>query len=531
MKRRWMATLLLLAMLLGTFGCAGVTAPKEEAPSVQDGNFIPADRNVLLSTEENAAQLGDLINLAATDSKDKPLYQIVYNISSSLRVKEQCEALAADIADATGVELPILHSSEPTDNPYELMVGKVARSETVDVIDGFDLEDTDFTIRIIGTRVLIYAPTDQALMSAVIFFMDQLAQRDAATGMYGISADTNYTYEHTESPAMELLGLAEEGKAYDFKLSTGLNMYTFVRLSFTGNAGWRIQTKYRETVDFDDDGAAQTLAYSLGEYDLGTEDARFYREKLSLKDASDTVTLTASDGSRVEIGKGTFGMTFYTPSGKVANVITDIAHNAGGSLITGLLNEGEAVYGTGERFNRANQRGNTIEMFTKDIWSQSGACYMVIPLLCFSRGSGVFLNIYEHMMLSLGVRGSEDEWSASVTGAGIDCYIYTTEQIEDVIGGYSKLSGYAGMPEEWTYGMLVCAYGPDLSQKWTSMITPYKEDGRGEGVYNMIANMEAHDLPWTGVLAEGWGPYSQYKHEDLKELCDYVHSYAADAHI
>ena len=193
--------------------------------------------------------------------------------------------------------------------------------------------------------------------------------------------------------------------------------------------------------------------------------------------------------------------------------------------ISGLLEDGEAVFGTGERFNTANQRGNKIDMFTNDIWSKANACYMVIPLLCLSRGSGVFVNMYEQMSIEIGLHGS-DIWKTTVADqVPLDVYIFTTDKIADVIQGYSELSGYAEMPEEWSYGMIVCAYSPDFSNKWTANIQP-SDDGRGEGVYELIANMEKYDLPWTGVLAEGW-PYRQSSsnHDDLKELCDYVHSF------
>ena len=113
--------------------------------------------------------------------------------------------------------------------------------------------------------------------------------------------------------------------------------------------------------------------------------------------------------------------------------------------------------------------------------------------------------------------------SIGVTGASGEFAVSGTEEIADVLYGYSDLTGYAGMPEEWTYGMIVCAYSPDLSKKWTAQITP-SEDGRGEGIYEMIANMEKYDLPWTGVLAEAYGAYNSWWHKDLKELCDYVHS-------
>ena len=470
-----------------------------------------------------------VLDLGAVDEEGKPLYQIVYNplnADSKNRLLEQCEALSADIADVTGVELPIVTSTLASrTSPYQILVGNCLMSEDVAnaVQSGkYFFEAGDFLITVVGERLLIYSTSDYALASGMIFFTEQVAKKEVMEKTYQIDKDFEFMYHPMENPEVTLEA-SEDHYFVNVYLKNGPSMYTYARLSYTGNEGWRVQTKYREKDEFKDDGAAQILAYTMDGYELGTEDDRFYREKITTKLEGDILTATSPDGSYVKINQKTFRMDFYTKSGKLASSVTNLSHNAGGSSISGVLEKGEAIFGTGERMNGANQRGNSIEMFTKDIWSKDNACYMVIPLLSSSRGSGMYFNIYEHMLLDLGDTNS-DAWVAYVTGAGVDCYIYTTEQIEDVIANYTNLTGNAGEPEEWTYGMIVCAYGPDLSEKWTADVKPDESLGRGEGVYEMIANMEANDLPWTGVLAEPWGPYNSSKHQDLKELCDYVHS-------
>ncbi len=513
MRIRLIAALLTLASVFGIFGCSAVPAG-DMAEVLEDSALLSGSG--LLNTGNGEESAEDLINVAALDEDGQPLFQIVYNISAGLRVQDQCETLAADIYDATGVTLPVVHSMAPQ-KTYEITVGDIARRETIDVIDGFDLGDNDFTICVVGTRVLIYAETDHALVSAVIYFMDELVQRSELQGIYAVKNDLEITYRPSGTPTVTVQE-SEDSRYVNITLQDGV-FATYVRLSYTGNKGWRIQTKYRETEAFRDDGAAQVLAYSLGEYKLGTEDARFYTEEIQSSKVGDVLSVSSKDGSRVEISLNSadFGLRFYTADGDLSAEITSITCNAGGSTITGTLNDGEAIFGTGERFNAANQRGKKIEMFTKDIWSKDNACYMVIPLLSFSRGAGVFLNNYEHMMLDLDSK-KQNVWSASITGAPLDCYVFTTTEIEEVIHNYSRLSGYANMPEEWTYGMLVCGYAQDFSGRWT-------EESSGEGIYDAIAKMEAYDLPWTGILAEPWAGYKySANHKELKELCDYVHS-------
>ena len=157
MRIRWIAVLLTLSSVLGLFGCAFDGAVDTGDRDVPDG-FLSAEGDGALLADTKAET--EYLNVAEVDEEGEPLFQIVYNIESSQRVQEQCEALAADIYEETGIELPVVHSSEQQ-RTYEITVGSIARRETVDVIDGFDLAETDFAICVVGTRVVIYADSEE----------------------------------------------------------------------------------------------------------------------------------------------------------------------------------------------------------------------------------------------------------------------------------------------------------------------------------------------------------------------------------
>ena len=503
MNFRWISIILLFATVFGLLGCT-VPLPKEENDILQNESFISADK-ALLSADTSE----DLVNLASVDADDTPLFQIVYDAEAGLRVAEQCEALAASIGDATGVDVPVYDSLMPV-GEYEIVVGKLKRDvATANKIEQYKLTDSDFVICFAGKKLIIYAETDYALVTAIIYLTEDLAVKDSMEGMYGIPADIEFQYHPSEKFTVNA---STDGEYYlSFALINSPSTGTYGRISYTGNKGWRLQTKFREKEEYRDNGASQILAYSMGEYKLGTEDERFYKEKITVTKVGSTWIASHPEGGEVHLNTETFRIDFYTSSKKLASTVNSISQNAGGSSIGGVLDANEAIFGTGERFDSSNQRGKKIEMFTKDIWSRTDACYMVIPLICSSRGSGIFVNSYEHMVFDFDSKNPTDhtqegKWEVNVTGAPLDCYFYTTEQIADVIRGYSELSGFANMPEEWTYGMIVCARSPEVSKKWSYEITP-AADGRGEGVYDMIASMEAYDLPWTGILAEGWSRY------------------------
>ena len=512
MKVKLIAFALLLATLLGVFGCtAGTDLPFYDVMPSEQPNFIGGDKSNGLSEGTVTERPDTLLNFALTNKNGNAEFQIVYDAGASLLVQDECNKLADDIKEVTDVTVPVVSGHEKK-KTYEILVGNIAREEIADVKDEYRLGETQFVIRAIDTRVLVYARNEQAIITGMMFLTKMVAYKNSEAKEYGVAGDMEYIYEPVDCPPVNILGV--DDNYIEFGLENAESMYTYARLSFTGNGGWRLQTKIDASDEYNDFGASQRLAYAMGEADP----SNLEKIQMTTLDTEKKAIVSASDGSRVEINTERFRMDFYTPSGKLASSVTNLTTYAGGSSITGLLEEDEAIFGTGERFDSVNQRGKYIEMFSKDIWSQSNACYMVIPLLCSSRGSGVFVNLYEHMTMDLG-KADEGKWEIRVTGVPMDVYIFTTEQISEVIKAYSDLSGYAKMPEEWTYGMIVCAYHPDLSTKWTCQ----NSEG-GEGVYEMIANMEKYDLPWTGVLAEPWGGYDGAKQKDLKELCDYVHS-------
>ncbi len=485
-------------MLLSVFGCGGnneeETTTETPTDNEQNEEYVPTGNFVLLA------------------GGGAPAYQIVFPAKDS-----EAEQVAKDLQDAiktkTGVELPVIFDGGETSD-YEILIGNVARLESRDFVSANKLGTQDYAFAFINNKLCLAAENAQAAAFAVEYFLAKIAVFDNVAGTFGVHDGLNLVIRPGDAGSVTVTK-QDENYVY-FSINAGTPQEAICRISYTGGGAWRIQTKNKVGDEFEDIGASQRLSLSLG------ETPNLNLEKITVVTEGNLVTMTSADGTKAQLNTRSFNLDFYSASGKLANTVTSITSNAGGSYISGSLLPDEAVFGTGERFNGVNQRGKYIDMYTYDIWSKANACYMAIPLLSTSRGSGMFINRYERMFLDLGNR-NEDVWAAQIEGATMDCYIYATDKIADVIKGYSDLSGYAEQPEEWTYGMIVCRYSPDLSQKWTSMIAP-SEDGRGEGVYDSIAMMEKYDLPWTGILAEPWSYPSSAKHKDLKELCDYVHS-------
>ncbi len=256
---------------------------------------------------------------------------------------------------------------------------------------------------------------------------------------------------------------------------------------------------------FNEVGASQYLSQLLGEEPVQTI------EKIDCDtDADGNVTAYAPDGSQAVLQLDPFSITFYSPEGDEIQKINNITGDSTGSKVSGELIANEAVIGTGERFNGCNQRGKKLDIYTLDEWNViDGNGYFSIPLFLTSRGAGIFVNLNEYMTADL---GNEDHstWTVRVQKRTMDMYIFTSGDIKDAIYGYDVLSGFSDMPEDWSYGMIVCRYSPEFSDT--------------ASVKAMVEKMEENNLQWSAVILEAWSIYDTTKWQELKSLCTYLHS-------
>lgn len=275
-------------------------------------------------------------------------------------------------------------------------------------------------------------------------------------------------------------------------------------LSHSGDNGWRLQSSAWE-VEFDDMGAGQILAKDLGETPL------IIRNPITSFGNARRFTLTADDATSVCVSPEK--IAFFAANGEEKVVLTDVdinRKNLSGS-VTGLLSEDERIYGTGERFNSVNQRGERLEMFSIDGWCcWKGNTYCPIPMLISSKCAAVFMNRYERSTIDIGCT-EKKQWSITEQdGAPIDLYIFLGDTPQKLLNAYCRITGYSPKPAPWLYGTQICRYRPDFS-------TP-------EGVMDMVDKMAENDFPWEAIIMEGWPVHHVGRHEELKALSEKLHA-------
>ena len=361
----------------------------------------------------------------------------------------------------------------------------------VELDDGYDTCFVGSVVNIkLGNLVRPFAATGyikittNSNVSGYIYAYDYATETiaDYSRSIVGVaqSALADTTYEWSEKETSILNGIVQGISAVNLESTsviknvqkTATEVYfrnaagVYLRLSYGGFNGWRLQANGRSYDGFDDTGAAQALSLYLGEAPQDTlETLTVTKENGALK------IKAANENTYVTIDyTNSFNIKFWSANGALMSNITDVTVNLPSSnaasdetiVIKGDLISGEAIYGGGERFDVVNKRGTSFVLYTSDNYNSIVGTYVAVPLFVTTRGAGIFMNRYERIVADFG-KTSSNEWILTLDNDLMDCYFYATGAMSDVLLGYTELSGHSGLPEEWAQGEMICRYSPDLA--------------------------------------------------------------------
>lgn len=499
---------LLLAMLMVMpmlAACGNETETTTPAQNEQPNNNPPKDPTVKEDRE--------YLTLA---EKGVANFSLVFGEEALTLTKSEATLMVEAIENATGCDMEIIDDGSEYTH-HEIFVGVMdvmGRESMEEFTKGYKLGLDDYVIKVVNGDLIVACGSKEASVKAITFLQKRFFVVDEEAQTVKIPADIDYVFRYADKNRPNGLSLVEIRKKAEDALLFNLNSYSEAdvpcRLTYTGNGGWRIQTQYSLGAEFSDIGAAQLLTTSLGEEPL------LKKEKLTYYTNGDNLVIEAPDKTYAVLNTKTFSLKFCYADGTIARTLTKLNHQLVGKTETlsqyvdFTLNDTEAIYGGGERFDSANQRGKTVILQSGDAEDYLYNSYISVPLFSSSRGSGLFVNNNGYMVADIG-ETNYNNLHIEFSSGNVDCYVFVTKQITEVLNNYGVISGYAEMPEEWNEGLLVYRYNESVDTY--------------EAVLEMIANMETYRLPWTGVIVEGWDIYDFEKHEELKKVCELVHSF------
>ncbi|MBQ9785135.1 MAG: glycoside hydrolase family 31 protein [Clostridia bacterium] len=488
---------LLLAVLMIVPALAACNKPAPAAPAAQE--------------DEDKIE-GDYIDLGESGFS---LFSMVYSEKTKVLTKTECKNLVAYINETSGANLTIVEDASQLTKREIIVgvVGEIGREDIEKEVAKYNIGQYDYLIKVYGNDLIIALGHNTVSVQAFAFLKERLLYVDKERESISIPADLEYVYHYDNSIDKDGLKKVqiEKKNATEllFTLHPGSELDVSCRLTYTGNGGWRVQTRHNMAAPFSNVGAAQQMAMDLGNKPADIPQPLTYWED------DVNVIVQAPDGTYAVLNKTDFNIKFCNAEGELIRTMTGLNHSITGRLDTltlyasFTLNDTEAIFGTGERFDSANQRGKSVIVQSGAVADSKENSNVAIPLFSSSTGSGIFVNSNAYMEADI---GDTNYNSMKVTlGAGaMDVYVFVTDKITDVIGAYASISGYAASPENWMNGLLICRYDANVDTY--------------DAVKSMIAAMEVYGTPWDGIVIDGWDVHDFSKHEELKAVCDLVHS-------
>lgn len=464
------------------------------------------------AAKEDEEAIGDYLCLGERGFTD---FSLVYSDKAKVLTKTECQNLVSEIEDYTDANMAIVEDASHLTKKEIIVgvVGEIGRDDVEKIVAGYNLGQYDYLIKVVGDDLIIALGSNPVSVQAFSFLKKRLLYVDEENATVKIPSDLEYVYYSDNADDKNGLKKVQIDKKNAtellFTLNPGSEQDVSCRLTYTGNGGWRVQTRYNMSTPFSNIGAAQKLSVDLG----GT--VNDLPQQLTYWEDDVNVIAKAPDGSYVALNKTDFSIKFCNADGELVRKLTGLCHTITGRLNTltlyanFTLDDTEAIYGTGERFDSVNQRGKKVVIQSGAVADTEDNSNVAIPLFSSSRGSGLFVNSNSYMVADIGAT-NYNELGVTIQSGALDVYVFVTDKITDVLNAYSVISGYADAPATWTNGLLVCRYDANVDTL--------------EAVQAVIANTEAYGTPWTGIVIDGWDVYDFSKHEELKKVCDLVHS-------
>jgi len=174
----------------------------------------------------------------------------------------------------------------------------------------------------------------------------------------------------------------------------------------------------------------------------------------------------------------------------------------------GFLNDGESIfkitesfytpsdekfYGFGERYNALNQRGNELDNYTANIWTdQDKKTYTPVPFYFTNKGYGFFLKTYYYIKFDLDSNNKNkcdviSNFGRKKSGS-LEYYLFISEDPNEIISSYATVTGKPDKIPVWTLGPWISA------NEWDKQIE----------IEAQLDSLKRYDIPNTVVVIEAW---------------------------
>ncbi len=157
------------------------------------------------------------------------------------------------------------------------------------------------------------------------------------------------------------------------------------------------------------------------------------------------------------------------------------------------LQDDEALYGSGERYDQLDRRGTRFDMRVYEQYKDQGArTYLPVPVLLSSRGHAIAVDGTRTMRLDAGATDARtlviEADVARECHASLSARVFLTQTPTAGLQAYLRETGLPALPPDWAFGLWMSA------NDWNSQSRVLAEVARGKTA----------DIPGDVVVIEAW---------------------------
>jgi Alpha-glucosidases, family 31 of glycosyl hydrolases len=258
--------------------------------------------------------------------------------------------------------------------------------------------------------------------------------------------------------ATNYVAQTHETRMFQFRDETGEAEQVELRIDIWSDDVFRLRFGSRRFIEAQPGFPPREGRMLVGDPDAST--------RASLRDSGDCLEISTK-AMTIKVDKGPLSIRAYDDAGRLfwrqrkkeiftsdiipLSVAQARGHSACFESIE--LDDDEAVYGLGERFDYVERRGKEVDFWNKDaIGTSSQRSYINVPFVMTTGGYGLFLNSSAVSDWQVGTRENRTLRFA-VVDEGLDYFVIHGPDPSSILKRYAELTGFAPMPPVWSFGL------------------------------------------------------------------------------
>lgn len=225
----------------------------------------------------------------------------------------------------------------------------------------------------------------------------------------------------------------------------------------------------------------------------------------TLTDSASTAWISTSK-LKLKVDKNPFRLSVYKPDGSTliarqydSTTNRNMAWLTNGSTIINKVEDHfyspstEEFFGFGEHYNNFRKRGTDVDTYVYNQYkNQNDRTYMAIPFMLNSAGYGIYVNSTYYSKFRLATERTDMYSFTANTGGSasstLDYYFIYGNDLKNVIGNYSTITGKPTALPKWAFGLWMSANEWDRQSKVTTA----------------MSNANNNNIPATAIVLEQW---------------------------